>query len=204
MMSKTHISIGIATAFWVMQPNSLSEFAMAAIGGSIGGIVADIDVDIKRNEKSIDALYGQLIAIGISIIAVVLDYFFGGTIINSYLNGNAKSIVATIVFLIFMLIGKNSKHRDKTHSILAAVLTSSCVLIINQYIGISYFFAFCSHLIIDLLNKKPILLFYPLKKGLCFKLCYADGLGNRIFMWLGVLFAGFYVFYCMWGIELIN
>ena len=43
-MSKTHIAVGIATTYLIMLPKTVSEFTVATVGGSIGGVVADIDV----------------------------------------------------------------------------------------------------------------------------------------------------------------
>lgn len=187
MMSKTHLAIGIATSFWLLQPSTVSEIAMATIGGSIGGIIADIDVDIDIHNKSVDALYGQVIAIGISAFAVLVDYFRGGDIASSFIENRHMSIAATLIFLLLLMVGKKSNHRDKTHSILASVISSVVICTVNCYIGAAYFVAYMSHLIIDLLNKKPIQLFYPIKKGLCFKFCRADKMGNKLLLVLGVL-----------------
>ena len=50
-----------------------------------------------------------------------------------------------------------------------------------------YVAGYFSHLFIDLLNKKGIQLFYPLKYCLCLKMCYAKGAGNSAFMYIGLI-----------------
>ncbi len=71
MMGKTHIAVGIAAAYAVMHPQTVPEFIIATVGGSLGGVMADIDVKIDTSNKfaakaSLDALYGEILAIAIS------------------------------------------------------------------------------------------------------------------------------------------
>lgn len=46
MMGKTHITVGIAAAYLITHPQTAPEFIIATVGGSIGGVMADIDVKI--------------------------------------------------------------------------------------------------------------------------------------------------------------
>ena len=46
MMGKTHIAVGIAAAYLITHPQTAPEFIIATVGGSIGGVMADIDVKI--------------------------------------------------------------------------------------------------------------------------------------------------------------
>lgn len=63
MMGKTHLTIGIATSLIVMSPTNFKECIIAIVGGSIGGVAADID--IVDNDYEHDALIGQFLALGI-------------------------------------------------------------------------------------------------------------------------------------------
>ena len=45
---------------------------------------------------------------------------------------------------------------------------------------------YISHIIIDLLNKKNVQVFFPIGKGFCFGLCYANKLGNKVLMYGGL------------------
>ena len=61
MMGKTHIAVGIAAAYLITQPQTAPEFIIATVDGSIGGVMADIDVKIDTSNKyaakaSMDAL----------------------------------------------------------------------------------------------------------------------------------------------------
>ena len=66
MMSRTHISFGVATSLLATQPKTVSGCFVAVLGGSIGGIISDIDT--RSNKYCRDALYGRLIVVGIIVI----------------------------------------------------------------------------------------------------------------------------------------
>ena len=103
-------------------------------------------------------------------------------------------LIGAAMFVALTVIGKLSKHRDRTHSILALVLFSVSVFLIDPHIGLAFAIGYGSHLIIDLFNKSPIRMLYPLKKGICFKLCYADRLGNELLLVGGVFITVLYIF----------
>ena len=43
------------------------------------------------------------------------------------------------------------------------------------------------HLVLDIVNKKPILLLYPVSKGVCLKWFTADGVADKVFLALGIV-----------------
>ncbi len=202
MMGKTHIAVGIATAFAIMHPKTMQEFIIYTVGGSIGGVMADIDVKIDTRNKfaakaSLDALYGEILAIAISATSLTANYFTGGTILQGMTENIPKFIIGTVLLIALIIIGEISKHRDRTHSIAAWGLFSISVFLIEPHIGIAFAIGYGSHLLIDLLNKSPIRLLYPLKKGFCLKLCYADRLGNELILIIGAVFIVSYIFYIL-------
>ena len=191
MMGKTHIAVGIATAYMITQPKTATEFVAATVGGSIGGIMADVDVKIDRSNKfaqkaSLDALYGEILAIAISACAIAGDYFTGGQIVQTITAHWQTAVIGAVMFTALTVIGEISKHRDRTHSLLALGLFSVAALLISFPIGVAFSIGYASHLLIDLLNKSPIRILYPLKKGICIKVCYADRLGNELLLVGGV------------------
>ncbi len=78
-----------------------------------------------------------------------------------------------------------ASHRTFTHSLLAMFLYTFAVWVVCLQMHRAFLFAYGSHLALDLLNKKPIPLFYPVHWSACLKLCYADGLANRALLYLG-------------------
>lgn len=204
MMGKTHIAVGLASSYLILQPQTPSQLVAATVGGCIGGIMADIDVKIERKntaalKASSDALYGEILAIGISLAALASDYLSGGTIIQTIISHWQKSLIGAAVLIALTVIGEMSKHRDRTHSLLALLLFSIAAYLIDESIGVAFAIGYASHLIIDLFNKSPIRILYPLKKGICFKLCYADRLGNELFLVVGAFISAFYAFLLLYG-----
>lgn len=199
MMGKTHIAVGLASAYAITQPKTTSEFVIATVGGSLGGVMADIDVKIDTSNKyaakaSLDALYGEILAIAISIGSLAGDFFTGGSILQGIVENMPQCAVGAVMFIVLTVIGELSKHRDRTHSLLALVLFSVSVFLIEPHIGLAFTIGYTSHLIIDLFNKSPIRMLYPLKKGICFKICYADRLGNELLLVGGGFIMVLYIF----------
>lgn len=191
MMSMTHLTIGISAALIISNPHSVGEFLPPLIGGALGGIISDVDA--RSNPHCKDALYGRLVAIGIALIALVVDWFTKSGIIQSIISPERRimAIIGAIVFAALVVIGAFQEHRGFTHSLLYAVLTSAVMLLIHVPIGISFAIGMLTHLLLDCLNKKPIRLFFPAAKGVCFNLCYADKAANKVFLILGILLIAF-------------
>ena len=198
MLSKTHIAIGIASSYMLLQPKTIPEFITATIGGSLGGVMADIDIKIDIRNKfaakaALDALYGEILAILFTACMLFGDFWFHSGIIQSIGENLARSVAGAVFFVFFIFIGKISDHRGRTHSIAALILFSVSVSLINASVGVAFFVGYASHLIIDLLNRRPIRLFYPFKRGICLKLFYADRFANEVLYITGVCAAATYV-----------
>ena len=57
--------------------------------------------------------------------------------------------------------------------------------------------AFASHVLLDMMNKKSVRLFYPAKKGFCLKWFYADRLANKFFEIGGTVWFAAAVILCL-------
>lgn len=139
------------------------------------------------------SIYGEIAAIILSVALLFADFMAGGGIFKSIIEKPIVPIVGTFGLIVLVILGERSKHRDRTHSLVFLVLFTIAVGLINIPIGVAFFFGYASHLIIDLLNKSPERLFYPLKKGICFKICYADRLGNELLFAVGIGIIGLYL-----------
>ena len=60
---------------------------------------------------------------------------------------------------------------------------------IGQY-GYYFFVAFLSHVLLDTLNHKSVRLFYPLKIGVKFNICKANGFVNNVLFIIATVYAG--------------
>lgn len=185
MMSKTHLTVGMADALAFTSINTPAECAIAIAGGAIGGVLADVDT--LDNDYHADALIGELLAFGTLGIVFVLDHFFKWGICNSIIADRNQSILGFIGVVVLWIIGFKQNHRKFTHSILATFLYPISLGMIYRPLAWVCFVGYISHLILDLLNKKGIQLFFPLKSTFCLYLCYAGKIANKVFMWLGFI-----------------
>ncbi|MCC8066500.1 MAG: metal-dependent hydrolase [Clostridiales bacterium] len=187
MMSKTHITMGIGTSLLLLHPHTATGISAALIGGTFGAIIPDIDC--KSTKVSRDALYGRLIA-GTVIAASVI---WGQTQPVSLLKNILQTHVSNTILMGFLFMsvlsvaGRISGHRSFSHSFLFFVLTSGSIYQIYPAFLPGFCIGCLSHLLLDCLNKKPVRLLYPIKKGFCLNLCYADGAANKVLLWVGLL-----------------
>ncbi len=188
MMGKTHLAIGLATAFAVMRPENVGEALIAVIGGTVGGVIADSD--ILDNDHRLDTFSVQLAAAAVTIAALVFDYFGGFGICESIAEDVPRAVSGGVVFAVLWILGVISSHRTFTHSLTALVLFSFAVGMIYAPFRPVFAAAYVSHIVLDLTNKRKLPILYPLKLGVCLKLFYADGLANRIFFTLGCVTSG--------------
>jgi len=178
--------MGTAVSMLVFHPVDTKGCLLALMGGAVGGVLADIDT--LDDDYHCDALIGQLIGIGIAALSLAIDYFFHIGICNYILNRNRIIyIVGGIAILILLIIGFSSDHRTFTHSFLGMGLYTLAIAILLPMVALPFLVGYCTHLSLDLLNKKPVPLLYPREKGICLYLFYAKGYANTTFMILGII-----------------
>lgn len=187
MMSKTHIAVGVATSLFVTQPTTVTDCLISILGGTIGGIISDVDV--QSNDYCKDAWYGRLLAILITALTLLVDWLIGGNIIKSIVDPRNRILVifGTILLLICLIVGMAQNHRSFTHSFLALIIMSVAVYLIYPTLTKSFIVGFISHLLLDLMNKKKVQLFFPIGNGFCLGMCYADKTANFVFLLSGTV-----------------
>lgn len=186
MMSKTHIAVGIAASMAIMHPANVEGCLLAVTGGAIGGVLADIDT-LNNDSPKRDALVGQLISVGITVVAFLLDFLFKTGIGKTVVTQNKIFLIpGVIIYIGCWILGFLSDHRTLTHSILAALIFSAAVFAICPKMAIPFFIGYIIHLILDLLNKKKFRILYPLKWEFCLGLCYAGKTANTVIMYVGL------------------
>lgn len=188
MMGKTHIAVGVAAALLVAQPVGLGSSLVAVIGGSTGGVLCDIEV--HSNRKCRDAFYARLLVLAIVLGAVLVDVLVAGPLTTHIRHADS----AVLGFGTAVVLGTAtyarvaSNHRGFSHSLLALLLYSGGIAIIYAPLVPVFALGFVSHIALDILNKKPVQLFFPLRRGnVCLGLCYASGATNSAFLALGTL-----------------
>ncbi|MBQ8137457.1 MAG: metal-dependent hydrolase [Clostridia bacterium] len=190
MMSKTHITIGMAASLAIMPPTSIGKLLTTVAGGAVGSVLCDIECRPRKEKR--DALSGRLIAVSIVLITLCVGYLTGYGIVT----GTAALIqeqswfrfsLGAFVLLSAGIAGRRSKHRTFTHSLLFLALISSGLYCIAPSLCLPTAIGMLSHLVLDTLNKKPVPWLYPFfRPGFCLRLCHAEGRLNTILMWTGL------------------
>ena len=200
MMSTTHIVIGIAAALTVTQPDSLESLLPVIAGASVGSIICDIDCrNQSKSSKSKmlrDAFIGRVIVAATLIVVLTIDYWLGNPIFTRINNLTPEFLIALFVFIVCCGFSFISEHRGFSHSLIALGVYSGSLYVMISSVAIPFAIAFTSHVILDLLNRKPVRVLWPVKKGWCLKLFYADRKANTGILiagsaWLGVVILGF-------------
>ena len=135
-------------------------------------------------------MHARFIVVGIVAAAVLIDAAIGGPLTQVAHDGNRAlmGIGASLVIGTAAYSRLWSKHRGFSHSILALALFSVGLLAFMPQLAAAFALGFASHVLLDLLNKMPVQIFYPSTRGrMCFRLCYASGATNTAFMWAGTL-----------------
>lgn len=185
MMCRTHLTVGVASALVATLPIGPKACCIATIGGVLGGIVPDND--ILDNDYTGDALLGQILAGSITAGILILDKIFKIGICNELFSRSLINLIfGSILFIGLYIFGFFQEHRKFTHSFLAMILYSFAVLCIYPPFAKPFLIGYLSHIIIDLFNKRKVQIFAPLKFEMCFNICYANKLGNKILMYSGL------------------
>lgn len=186
MMGVTHVFVGTMSAVILTELESPGGCLAALIGGSLGGIVCDIDLD-KRNHPS-DAKDARYLAGAIALACFAADLFLGRELLRGISNCRPEVLAARLLILAVLWIwGRSQSHRGGTHSILALVLFTGYVKLVCSLVSRPFLIGMASHLVLDILNRKPLQLLYPLRGGCCLGIARADGLLDRCLRAMGLL-----------------
>ena len=184
-MSGTHIAVGVAFALAIAQTGSVESCAFALVGGAVGSVMSDTDTKSSKHYK--DARNGRIVAALIVAAASLADVFYGvGVWDYLFAHVDAALLVGVASFAAVSFIGARSRHRTFTHSLLGLALWSATLQLLCSALAPFFAVAFVSHLVLDLLNSKPIQLLYPWKRGFCLSLCRADGAVNSALLVGGI------------------
>ncbi len=153
------------------------------MGGAIGSLICDIDRSSDRPSR--DVRQGWGIAFTVFFTAFMHEsYVYWQTFRAETIFSNPLILVCLGLLVVLLLFAINGAHRGFSHSLLMFFASSVLVFFINRQTSLFYAIGFLTHLFLDLLNKKPVRIFYP-AKGICLGWFYADGLANRILLLTG-------------------
>ena len=198
MMAKAHITVGMAAAAAIMMPRDISGALPAIAGASLGCLICDIDCD-NKSEKA-DSSRWRKVMTAAAIAALIEDHLLDAGIWRSAgQNGSYLCFAGLAGFILTCTFAGLSNHRGFSHSLLALALESLSLWLIFPVLMKPFAIAFISHQILDIMNKKPVRLLYPVRRGFCLGWFYADRLADKLFAAGGSLWLIITAAVCMRG-----
>ena len=192
MLGVTHLAVGMGAALTLAQPATFGECFTAAIGGAVGGVLADVDT--MKNDTKLGATKAQAFAAMLAASLLILDSLLKSGVWTEIRKQSDETLIrGGIIFGILWLVGYFSNHRSFTHSLGAMFLFTWAVSQLCPSMSISFLTGYASHLVLDLLNKRPLKLFYPLDRGICFGVFYSNREANQLCLYAGWLLTACFV-----------
>lgn len=178
MKCRTHTVVSNSLSLLLLRPTTIKETITCIAFASIGGIICDLDNQNKNNSK---------IVIGLSLlilISFIVDKKLDIFIYNSSLIMN---IIGLILINLLCIYGTRKPHHTFLHSLIGITLitTTFYVFMGNMYLPI--LIGMVSHVTMDMFNYMPVLIMYPLKRGICFKKCSYNGKEDKIIFISGLV-----------------
>lgn len=179
MKCRTHIVAANALSLMILNPAGIVPTITVMAGASLGGATPDLDAN-DMHKKS-DYLFGLA---GLTFIAfILLDMYMNWNIFDDpYL-----SILGAVLYMIIGFIGKHKAHRSILHSLMSLIVLGGIVYMSFNMIFWPFVIGYISHILLDILNIRPVRVFYPLKKGISLKISRFDGLLNSFIFYSSIL-----------------
>lgn len=196
MLAKAHITIGMAAALTIAAPESIPDTLPVITGASLGCLICDLDCDNPREKQ--DSSHWRIVMFLVAAAALFEDYHIGAGMWSSLAqSGSYLWCAGAAGFALICAFASVSSHRGFSHSLLALALETISLWLVFPAIAVPFVIAFVSHQILDMTNKRPVRIFYPLKKGVSFGLFYADRLANKVCAAVGSVWLIVAVLICM-------
>ncbi len=181
-MSKTHLAIGLAASLAAAPPTA-EGLSYALMGGAIGSMICDIDRGSTRPTKDLKQGWGLAFTIFFTAF-MHKSYAYWQSFKAEHLLSNPLLLICLGLLIVLLMASINGTHRGFSHSLLMFAGSSVLIYFISRKTCLFYCIGFLTHLLLDVMNKKPVQVFYP-AKGVCLSLFYANGLANRVLLLLG-------------------
>lgn len=175
MNGRTHTAAGLAcsvTAAALVMPETLT--LQGLVLGSAAAVMAATLPDCDQYERNMKAAVRCLIQL---IVFCILA---------QWLTEKPTNWQYAVFFIVGIFAGAVTEHRSMTHSVVALFAFSWMFGVMigdNQELTFWFFLSYVSHLVLDMLNKRGEMLFWPFsRERFCLKLSRSESrLGTLIF-----------------------
>ena len=104
--------------------------------------------------------------------------------------------VYAVLFLLVCVFVRYSPHRGFSHSLLALALEAAVLRLVMKEAVPAFSIAYVSHLLLDILNKRPVRILFPLKKGFRLGWFYVNRRADKTLLFLGAVWLTAISVYC--------
>ena len=187
MQTSTHAAVGVCLGL-ALTMNRPAEYAMTGVTvAAIGAIISDIDVG-ESGKKTTPIIIGGLSLGLLAMLVIIWERVFPGLIeLWRVSSGLLRSVAGGTIFGAGCLWGMKRPHRSFLHSLLGMVILTGAVYLVLPIAAFYFLVGMISHVILDLMNYRPVQLFYPFKKGVSLRLCYSKSRVSNIILILSVM-----------------
>jgi len=181
MTGETHINTAVTCGMLLFSPQSITELALGTGLLVIGATISDIDASNSRAKQQVVRIRAYIVVTLIIIYIISKQTGLNIFLITVHRLKNSPTVIAIATLFLMCLYGSKTTHRTFMHSILACMLLALCIGLITDIIYVKYFLVgFISHILLDLLNERPVSVLYPLNKKFSLRLCRSSGLIDKI------------------------
>lgn len=179
MTGKTHIVVGAAAALAVGRVMGSAAALPCLLGGVVGGMLPDTDVSSSTGSKELRRAWAAVAVILAALL--VADHFLGSDLALGFVRSFSYEQLAGIAILVAVCaVGRASGHRGFSHSLVALAAAAFGAYLVSPALAVPMAAGYASHLALDLLNKKPMRLLWPSRRGFCLRLCEAGRLVDSL------------------------
>lgn len=193
MLAKAHITIGMAAALTAIHPETVPDALPVIAGAAAGCLICDIDCDIAAEKK--DSSRWRMAMAALFACVLIEDHLLGAGMWEGV--HPQLWFVGAAGFALTCTFAGISKHRGFSHSLLAMAIEAACLRMIFPAVCIPFIIAFFSHIALDVMNKKPVRVMYPAKKGWCLGWFYANKTADKVFAAAGTAWLFLIAIYCI-------
>ena len=193
MLSYTHIACGCAAALVVVAPTTPVGCAAVVAAAAVGSTIPDVDA--RKSPDKRDARFGIALALVIAVAVAIANPEVVSTVAETIHAGHvARAALGAVAFVGLTVAGVATEHRTFTHSLAALALFTLAVAAVNPELAVPFAIGYATHLALDLLNKRGLMLLWPHPHRMCLALTRSNAVANALLLAAGVVVtAGYFV-----------
>ena len=124
---------------------------------------------------------GVALVVALAAVLLVVDWWLdAGACAWVVSHMGLRTALGGALVLGTCIVGALSSHRGFAHSLLALCLLAAGLWLACAPLVLPFAAGFASHVALDVLNYKPVRLFFPFKRGIALGLYRSDGVADRV------------------------